>query len=50
MFDITVWKVVNCFMITTMIVFIVKMVTYSTKMKKEVVAASMWLCIFAIDI
>lgn len=50
MFDITVWKVVNCFMITTMIVFIVKMVTYSTKMKKEVVAASMWLCIFTIDI
>lgn len=50
MFDITVWKIVNCFMITTMIVLLTKMITYKNKGKKEVVAISLWLGIYLIDI
>lgn len=50
LFNINIWKIFNCFLIFTMVIMSVKMISYNRKINKGLIALILWICIFLLSI
>ncbi len=50
MFDISVWKIFNCFMIFVIVALAVRMISYKTKINKAMLALVFWISLYALNI
>lgn len=48
--NIIIWKIANCFMVVTIISLAVKMISHSSKIKKEFIAIVLWMCFYILNI
>ena len=48
--NIILWKLANCAMVTIIIVLSVKMISHSSKIKKEIIAIVLWICFYILNI